>query len=383
MLQSPPKPANGDRRMVLPPIPFTAAAHEHTEPITTDTAGAIGAAQNPRGPYDVPAYGFLRHIVLEVDLSGGTLGAGVLSADFPWNVLQNIQLLDVNGAPIFGPLDGYAALWANIIGGYSYRQDPRLGPWYDGTINGTFLLRIPIEIARHNGYGALANQNAAAAYKLSYTVNTTSVFSTAPTAPPNVTVKSWLEAWSQPTATDLTGRPQQREPVGHGTAQFWTSFTKAGLAAGQQNLVLPRVGNMIRDLVFIARDAAGARSAAVMPDPIQLVWDARQLRNESQNLHRQRLAESLENGVTLDTGVFAFNFNNLVLGHAGDEEPNLWLPTVQATRLEVAGNSAAAGTIQIITNDVAPVEVNPAERFVEQSRSGFHPALGQPVPQGA
>jgi len=164
---------NGQGRApAMPPIPFTAAAHEHSEPVITDATLAIGAAQQPRGPYDVPAFGFLRHVFMEVILSGGTIGAGVLSPDYPFNILQNITLSDVNGAPIFGPLDGYAALWANIVGGYAFRQDPRLGPWYVGTINGSFWLRIPVEISRHNGYGALANQNAAASYKLSWTLAT-------------------------------------------------------------------------------------------------------------------------------------------------------------------------------------------------------------------
>src|SRR5262245_24555993 len=91
-------------------IPFTAAAHEHREPVTVDNAGALGAAQNPRGPFDIPSYGFIKSVLLEVSLTGGTLGAGVLAADFPFNILQNIQITDVNGAPIFGPLDGYATL---------------------------------------------------------------------------------------------------------------------------------------------------------------------------------------------------------------------------------------------------------------------------------
>lgn len=383
MLASPQARQAPAARAAVPYIPFTAAAHEHTEPITTDNTGAIGAAQLQRGPFDVPAYGFLRNIVLEVTLSGGVIGAGVLSPDYPFNVLQNIQLLDVNGAPIFGPLDGYATLWANIIGGYTFRADPRLDPAYVGTINAVFKLRIPIEITRHNGYGSLANQNAAAAYKLSYTVNSNIVYSTQPTTPATVQVKSWLEAWSQPTATDLTGRPQEREPHGHGTAQFWTSYVKAGLAAGQQNIIHPRVGNMIRNLVYICRDGTGARTAATMPDPVALNWDARQLRNESQGVHRWRLADSFVPQVTLDTGVFAFLFNNINNGNTGDEDPNLWLPTVQASRLELAGTNVGAGTIQILTNDVAPVEVNPAERYVEGSTTGFHPATGQPIPQGA
>lgn len=366
----------------MPPIPFTAAAHEHSEPIVTDTTLALGAAQQVRGPFDVPAYGFLRHVFLEVAMSGGTLGAGVLAADHPWNILQNISLVDVNGAPIFGPLDGYATLWANMIGGYAFRQDPRLGPWFSNTINGAFWLRIPIEISRHNGYGALANQNAAASYKLSWTLNTSAAaYSTAPTTPANVQVKAWLEAWSQPNQQDLTGRPQQREPIGHGTTQFWSSFTKAGLAAGNQTILLPRVGNLIRGLVFICRDGTGARSDTVGPNPLQLTWDARILNLESQNYRTQRMMEALEAPAARDTGVFAYSFANSIVGHDGDEDPNLWLPTVQSTRLELDGTSSTAGSIQVVTNDIAPAEVRPDERFVENSATGFHPNVGQPVPQ--
>lgn len=368
----------------LPPIPFTAAAHEHVEPVTTDNAGAIAAAQGIRGPFDVPAYGFLRAIVFEVNLSGGTLGAGALSADFPFNILQGITLADVNGANLFGPLDGFAALMANVYGGYAYRQDPRLSPQHDGTINGRFYLRVPVEITRHNGYGAVANQNSSAAYKLSYNIATIAqAFATAPTTPPAVQVKTWAECWSQPNVTDLAGRPQQREPIGHGTTQFWTSFTRSGLAAGQLNLLLPRVGNMIRNLIFICRDATGARVDTTFPDPISVMWDARVLTQESQRYRILKQMEGIQAPGARDTGVFAFCFNNLIIGHNGDEEPNLWLPTVQSTRLEVQGTTAVTGSIQALTNDVAPVEVRPDQRYVEDSRTGFHPALGQPVPVAA
>jgi hypothetical protein len=54
---------------------------------------------------------------------------------------------------------------------------------------------------------------------------------------------------------------------------------------------------------------------------------------------------------------------------------------MQSSRLELNGVAAAAGTLQVCTNDVAPVEVNPAERYVETSTTGFHPAAG-PVPAG-
>lgn len=368
-------------------IPFTGAAHEHTEPVVTDATLALGAAQQPRGPFDVPAYGFLRNIFLEVVGTGGVLGAGVLAADYPFNALQGISLIDVNGAPIFGPLDGWAAMQANLWGGYAYRQDPRLAPNYVGTINFRFGVRIPIEITRHNGYGSLANQNAAASYKLSWTLATSAqAYTTPPTTPASVQVRAWLEAWSQPNATDLAGRPQQREPIGHGTTQFWSAFQRGGLGAGQQSIILPRVGNMIRNLVFICRDATGARSDAVMPDPIQVNWDARILRLESQQYRIQRQMEGVQAPAARDVGVFVLPFDDGgESSMIGADDMSLWLPTVQATRLELSGVSAAGGTIQVVTNDVAPVEVRPDERFVETSTTGFHPNVntGATVPVGA
>lgn len=366
-------------------IPFTGASHMHTEPVTTDATLALGAAQQPRGPFDVPAYGFLRHVYLEVTGSGGTIGAGVLSPDYPFNVLQNVSLVDVNGAPIFGPLDGYALLQANLWGAYAFRTDPRLAPNYVGTINCKFGLRIPVEITQHNGYGSLANQNAAASYKLSWTLATSAqAYSTAPTTPANIQVRAWLEAWSQPNQTDLAGRPQAREPIGHGTTQFWSGFQKGGLAAGQQSIILPRVGNMIRNIVFICRDATGARVDTVMPDPIQINWDARILRLESQGYRLQKQMESQQATIARDTGVFAFPLDDGgESGNVGGDDMSLWLPTVQATRLELTGVNTAAGSIQVLTNDVAPVEVRPDERFVETSASGFHPSVAGGVPQGA
>lgn len=378
------RPRRGSvRQTQVRAIPFTAAAHEHYEQADLD-AILVGAAQSQRPPKEIPAYGFMRHILLECTFSGGTIGAGVLNIDFPWNVLQNVQLLDTNGAPIMGPLDGYSLYLANKYGGYAYKQDPRLDIGYDGTINGKFWLRIPVEISRHNGYGSLANQNAANSYKLQYTINLatgpTGLFTTAPTTPPTITVRAFLEAWSQPAPTDLAGRPQEREPVGHGTTQFWTSFTKQ-TGAGQNNVLFTRVGNLIRQWIIVARTAAGVRSDTVFPDPFILQWDARNLTSETQATRIKLQEEHYQAPSTRDPGVFVFSFNNLVVGHGGDEEPNLWLQTVQASRVELQGAAAAAGSLQIITNDIAVAEVNPAERYVETSDTGFHPGnIG--VPQG-
>src|SRR5262245_31782859 len=120
-------PNNGNAAAVAA-VPFVAAAHEHVEPAFTKSAQLTAATQQ-LDPIDIPSYGYIRHIFLEVTSASGAIGTFVAGADYPWNIIQSLTLLDVNGAPICGPIDGYALLWANIAGGYAYRQDPRDSPW--------------------------------------------------------------------------------------------------------------------------------------------------------------------------------------------------------------------------------------------------------------
>jgi hypothetical protein len=142
---------------------------------------------------------------------------------------------------------------------------------------------------------------------------------------------------------------------------------------GANTLRFPRVGNLIRLLILVARDATGARTDTVMPDAPRLQLDGRDLQNYQSRLTLRRLLnEKLDDALT-DAGVFAFPFHHFGgrgIG-AGAGNRNGWLATVQSARLELFGNAGAAGTLQVITNDVAPVEVSPVERYVEASATGI------------
>lgn len=352
-------------------VPFTAAAHEHTE-IAFDKEVALTAGVQQIGPFDVPAYGYMRHLLLEVTT---TTAAGKESgaADWPWNLFSNIQLNDVNGAPIFGPMDGYAALWCNILGGYAGRPDPRQMPFYKAAKEPTFLLRIPIEVSHRDGFGSLANQNAAASYKCYLSINN---FATTDTEKElKVRIRGYLEAWSLPNEVDVLGRRQAEAPPMLDSAQFHSYYTKS-VSKGNNTVLLVRVGSLIRNLIIIARTEAGARADKVYFNPAQLEWDSRGIREDSQNMLVEQMAASVPELKTRDTGVFAYTFNRSTKNTVGDDSPTLWYPTVQSTRLEVRGSNEEAGTLQIITNDVAPVAVRPEERYQEESRTGFHPEVG-------
>lgn len=370
----------GQAAMPAAVIPFTAAAHEHVEP-AFDTSVTPTTSAQQLGPFDVPAYGYLRHIYILVTTSGGTIGSATLAADAPWNVFQEVTLLDVNGGQMFGPFTGYQTFLANKWGSYAFTTDPALAPDANvsGAITFSFGFRIPVEILHNNGLGALANQNAAAAYKVRLVVNTiANIWGVAPTTAPAVRVRGYLEAWSQPTQSDAFGRMQATVPPAHGTSQFWTVFNKA-IVAGDNVILLPRVGNLLRNLIVVLRDGSGVRRTfANMPDPIDVRWDARQLINEPLIYRRQVMRERVTTATGgtggVEDGVLAYQFTHDVLGHAGDGTAELFLPTVQATRLEVHASNFTVGTIEILTNDVAPVEVRPADRYEEQSRTGFQPA---------
>lgn len=348
---------------VVAALPFTGSAHDHTEPAFTYTFTPGAAVQRPN-PIDIPAYGYIQHVLLEVTASGGS--GGTIAADGPWNIIQEAVLQDVNGANIVNPLDGYSLYLANVLGGYGFQNDPALAPDHVGSApNPKFFIRIPVQISERDALGALANQNAAANYKLALAFNTlAAAFSVAPGTPPAITVRGWLEAWTLPAPVDAQQRPQAQVPPLLGTGQFWSSSQNAVLAGNIPAVQVRRVGNYIRSLILVGRDVSGVRSNAVFPDPLMMTWDGNQMHNISLAALRFKLREKINGPFTLPTGVIAIPYNDGgYIGKLGNETPDGWLPTSESSRIEFSGNNSAAGSIQLLVNEVAPVETNQAERY--------------------
>lgn len=347
-------------------VPFVRAAQEHVEAFH-DSTSQLGASSTALAPIDVPAYGFMRGIFIEVTASGANRGAAVVAAmgDAPFSVLADVSVSDVNGAPIVGPVSGYDLYLINKYGGYRRATtNPKLHPDYSGVDvdgNFTFLLYVPIEVSGRDGLGSLANLNAASSYKLRLSVApSTEVYSTAPaTTLPTVRVRAWLDAWTQPAAADLRGNAQATQPPAHGTTSFWSKKI-VNVSAGQQTIRLDRVGNLVRNLVFVYRDAAGVRNKANFPAPFDLSWDTRLLKSLAPKVWRGSMSQRFDltgaddSAGGLDTGVYVEDYTHEFDGRAGAELRDGWLPTVQSTRLEVLGSFGAAGTLTILTNDVSP-----------------------------
>lgn len=363
-------------------LPFVAAAHEHVEPAFT-LSGNLGAATVPFNPQDIPAYGYLRSIFLEVAVTGPS--AGTATADNPWNILQSVVLQDVNGANIVGPIDGYALYVANLLGGYANRQNLVDSPLFSTATAylPTFGLRVPVEVSRQDGFGSLANQNASANYKLSVTLNTQAAAFGSLTGTATVTIRGWLEAWTLPAPVSNQGVPQAQAPPLLGSGQYWSSRTQS-VAIGANTVGMTRVGNYIRAFGFIGRDASGVRTNASLPDPFQFNWDGMSIINTSQNYMRQKLYENTNGTLALPVGVLALLYDTGgSAGDIGNDPSTLWLPTMQSSRLELTGTWAGAGSVQVMTNEIAPVDADQATRFQVPNGSGAYAANVPPTTQAA
>jgi hypothetical protein len=343
----------------LPLVPFVRASFQHVEPANVDRSNAISASSVLLGPDDVPAYGYLRHLVILVTASAGTGSAAVYKEDAPFSIIQEITLHDVNGAPIVGPLSGYDLYLINKYGGYAGFSDPKSSPSYTVPTTGNFgfILRVPVELSSRDGLGSLPNMNASATYKVRIVQAAKSdVFSTDPTGLPTIRFRVWAECWAAPGATSAAGAPQAVQPPAIGTTQMWSKYVVSA-SAGFNTLQFRRVGSPIRNLILVGRNVSdGLRSDTNLVDPIAVYLDSKLLTNEAQALRKHYMRERLvgqTNGP--DTGVLVLDYTSDFDGLYGGEMRDQWLQTIQSTRLELQGSFVAAQTLTVLTNDVAVV----------------------------
>lgn len=360
--------AGGKAPQVL--APFTRAAYEHIEPFY-DATIQLDANSHVAGPVSLPAYGFARSVLVIVTATGGVDSGETVAVknDAPWNAISQIQLTDVNGAPLFGPTGGYNWMLANLFGGYVFDQLPTNNPFYSPPVVGSgasgnfqFALRIPLEITSRDGLGSLPNQNAASTYKVTYTqAPSTAIYSTPPDTLPTLRVRMFLEAWTQPNPVDLRGMPQATVPPAMGTTQFWSETVNPSVGSGFQTIQLPRVGNLLRQFIVVTRgsDDGERTDEFTAGTSLQIQWDGRILINEIPEIRKMYMSERF--GFAQGTssyvdlaGVYVYDFIHDLIGKGGEELRDQYLPTTQATRLEVVGTLTEASQVAILTNDVAP-----------------------------
>ena len=356
----------GNNSAPVATVPFIRASQQHREPAGIDVTRTLTTSDQDLGVFEIPAYGYVRSVVILVTSASGTGTTLVATEDAPFCALKNVALTEPNGATLTAVSSGYSLAMINKYGGYHYANDPRQDPNFLAStatvFNFGFLTRIPVELNVRDALGSLPNQNSGATFKLRLTLAGSGqlIASGSITQQPTVRVRVYLEAWDQPEAS-TAGLANSVTPPAMNTTQFWTEqiYTPP---AGDTTTRLNRVGNYVRELLFINRRTSGlsrANGESDFPARSTLYFDTRPLDIVDKELWRSQVYErygfngTLEAAGARDNGVFPYDFAHEFDGKVGNENRDLWLPTLSSTRLELQGNYGSASTLTCLTNDVA------------------------------
>lgn len=357
-------------------LPFTIASRVSARQsfVLSNIALASAAPVTAPGtPVQIPAVGYLKALRLEVTIanSGGT---PTFNADAPFNVIQNIAFKNSAGQNLVAPLTGfewyaankYGAMGAGLSSAVGRLADPKAGRQYSAiaATGSHFFLDVPLEIDPSSGLGAIPALASNRSYQLEIQFAAIStVFGGIPPTAATVTVDATAVYWDVPVSATPGGVAQSTEPFGLGTLSLFQKENPV-LAPGEQLTRSNNTGNAIRNLIFIARTAAGARTDADWSNTVELFVDNNpMLRLKKSEWQDWMIRTYGYEGATydtangLDTGVFVIPFHALAGGLAGDPGNSRaqYLATLDATLLQVKGYAWGAGISQlaIITQAVA------------------------------
>lgn len=386
-------------------VPFARSSKWHIEQSNTDSGITLASGAQIKN-YPLASYGYLSGILLTIQLSGsGAATSATYFEDAPWSLIQQIQVSDVNGVPIY-QLSGYHAYLAAKYGAYrQFSPDSIIhgnafdtatagtatatsqtilaggpvaatyGGYYQNptatSLNTKFVLPIWFEFGR-DGLGCLPNMDNSARYNLQLSLaggagvaSASGPYLAGGTAPgtlPTMSITVEVVCRSQPPAADMFGNANSVTPPAVGTVQYWTSQTASGLANGANTIQMTRVGNLIRNHILVWRSSSTTANpraiaeTADMPSLLEMDWDSGQ-RYIANVGSLRALMGYYGYGFDVPNGVVSLpntgDPDKLFLSEYGDE----WLGTVGATKLTLRyspGASSSGGSLTILTNDIVP-----------------------------
>lgn len=370
----------GQAPAAAPMIPFTRASRKKRRLAGSFGPITLNTTQQPLAPIQLPAAGFLKWIRLEVTITAaGNSAAVAWKNDAPFSVLQNISFLSANGDSLISLIDGFTLYCLNKYGAFaSGCIDPVADPNYSivtgtGATGGSahFNIRIPVEVDSRDAFCALQNMAANQSFLLQISLNSlASLYSVLPTAAPTVTLRLVMEYWGAPAQQNADGVAQSTMPPGNGSVSLIQTQTPGINPGSFQNVPLLNVGNTVRFIMLVLRDAAGVRTETDWPDVFNLYVNNDPWLYNTRNNWRADLAAQYDlfGGISatpaatkLDNGVFILQefMNDGASGDGvvnGASNRNLLLPTGSATAFNIEANNwgAAASTLFVVTNSIRP-----------------------------
>lgn len=352
--------------------PFRVASRQMSRFSFTTGTVAAAASSVPINPIQLPATGFLSHIMLEVTIAAAGWTSAAQTADAPFSVLGSVELKTAAGSDIIAPMTGYQLYLINKYrcqGAQAPYSDARLGKQYSASTSTTapsshFFLRVPLEINPANALGSIPALASNRNYQLVLSLAPFAAFLGGTPGTANVTINGTAYYWSEPPAETQRGHEQHTHPEGVGTFHQY-QLEQPAVTPGDKYITSHNVGNVIDVLVFTLRNSSGARiDTNGWPGVSEIYVDNEPMFYLTQNEWEQLMTEWYGFTATtkdvaqgLDTGVYVLPFFALASTMAGSgAKMSQALATNDATLLQLRGTSfgSASSTLEIITGSVVP-----------------------------
>jgi len=364
-------------------------AEKNNQGILTAFTTATGTQSVNGG--NINAGQYLRRVNLIFRTStAGTVAAAAATSDLPWNILTNVDLVNVDGSEILYVMGGYAHYLAQKYG-RPWLGDP--ATWQDAAVSTALVPQFTLPLMPEIRWtaGVLANTDTRSQYRFDYTVDTEANFlqgGTAFTVHPVVNVQPYMDAWAQPDDRDLQGSPNQPVPNGLNLQVKRRHQIFTLNAAGSDNILQSALtGNALRVQTIITRGGSPSLRTEAFTDPLLWQIDNRSLGKYSTNprlvsgtptsalggdflglraweFYSQYFYTNQANGGGIATAFVPFTrevgvyiFPRFI--QPGDLYGEGWLYTANNTK-EIFESTSAAGlgaspTAELITDEVYPV----------------------------
>jgi hypothetical protein len=388
-------------------IPFTRGSSLATMKDATLSSLAAGSTNQVQ----LQTNAFLESLILDVQIvSSGNSATVKWGTDAPFNIIAQIRLDDPAGQAIISPITGFQLYTLNKYltdtdcffdpardsGYYQLPTAANNGSGSSGATAGSasFRLVVPVEHRRRDAFGALNNSAANQRYLLtittasSYAAGTdyaSSVYSTAPTATPTVSIQVYQQYWTAPpqVITSSAGSVQvQATPPGLGTVAFVRYERHNEVNGGGTPLVqLNNVGDYLSTIIWTLRTTTNTNARDVYTAgtgfntqyanwPTEFDWAVNDFQvhalEQSDWVRWISRFYNFTSGVSaqagnpgyIDAGVFPmFQFAALFDKADNFEPANQYLPTDATTKLQVRGSTfgTSSAYLEVVSRLIRPV----------------------------
>jgi hypothetical protein len=347
-------------------IPFRRATTARAQAIATTGPTAVTAAQQAV-EITVEGSGYIYGIDLDVQcVTAGNAAATAYQEDGPWAAMASVIFRDVQGELV--NLDGYSLYLANLYNGYrttlpSTSTDTGVyqAVTGGGATGGSFRfhLWVPVATNMRDVIGLLGNQDRAMRYQLRDDIAASAtIYSTAPTAAGNLTIRRTYHSFAVPGPQNANGARQEQVPPKFGVLHYTTMNRNASLPAGSStvNHYLARLGNTIRTIILVLR-SNGSRATAETNLPTNISFKLGDVPIFTETPQHRRNLMFQRYGFDAPAGVLVYDAISDFFLAAGNElgEDYFWTNGLVNAQFEItypAGFGAVNNSLTVITDDL-------------------------------